>query len=73
VPAASRGSCDPSGSIDSERSKRFTPSNKLVLFFQANPIRGAAMLMTVILALLLIALAGLGGWFVVRALGGRRR
>jgi hypothetical protein len=31
------------------------------------------MLITVILALLLIALAGLGGWFVVRALGGRRR
>jgi len=31
------------------------------------------MLMTVILALVLIALAGLGGWFVVRALNGRRR
>jgi hypothetical protein len=31
------------------------------------------MLMTVILALLLIALAGLGGWFVIRAVGGRRR
>ena len=31
------------------------------------------MLMTVILVLVLIALAGLGGWFVIRALGGRRR
>jgi hypothetical protein len=31
------------------------------------------MLMTVILALVLIALAGLGGWFVIRALSGRRR
>jgi hypothetical protein len=31
------------------------------------------MLMTVILVLVLIALAGLGGWFVIRALSGRRR
>jgi hypothetical protein len=27
----------------------------------------------VILVLVLLALAGLGGWFVVRAVGGRRR
>jgi hypothetical protein len=27
----------------------------------------------VILVILLLALAGLGGWFVVRAVGGRRR
>ena len=31
------------------------------------------MLVTLILALVLLALAGLGGWFVIRALGGRRR
>ncbi len=31
------------------------------------------MLLNVILVLLLIALAGAGGWFVVRAVGGRRR
>jgi hypothetical protein len=31
------------------------------------------MLMTVILVLVLIGLAGLGGWFVVRGLSGRRR
>ena len=31
------------------------------------------MLMTVILVLVLIAFAILGGWFVIRALSGRRR
>jgi len=31
------------------------------------------MLVTVILVLVLLALAGLGGWFVIRAVGGRRR
>ena len=31
------------------------------------------MLVDVILVILLLVLAGLGGWFVVRALGGRRR
>ena len=31
------------------------------------------MLMTVILVLVLIAFAALGGWFVIRALSGRRR
>jgi hypothetical protein len=30
-------------------------------------------LMTLILVLALVALAGLGGWFVIRAAGGRRR
>jgi hypothetical protein len=35
--------------------------------------RLAFVLMPVILALVLIGLAGLGGWFVVRAAGGRRR
>jgi hypothetical protein len=29
-------------------------------------------LVDVILVVLLLALAGLGGWFVIRALGGRR-
>jgi hypothetical protein len=31
------------------------------------------MLMTIILTLVLIALAALGGWYVVRAVSGRRR
>jgi hypothetical protein len=30
-------------------------------------------MVNVILVILLLALAGLGGWFVVRAVGGRRR
>jgi hypothetical protein len=30
-------------------------------------------LVEVILVIVLLALAGLGGWFVIRALGGRRR
>jgi hypothetical protein len=30
-------------------------------------------LVDVILVVLLLALAGLGGWFVIRALSGRRR
>jgi len=31
------------------------------------------MLVNVILVIVLLGLAGLGGWFVIRALGGRRR
>ena len=31
------------------------------------------MLVDFILVLVLIAFAGLGGWFVIRSLGGRRR
>jgi len=31
------------------------------------------MVVNVILVILLLALVGLGGWFVIRAAGGRRR
>jgi hypothetical protein len=37
------------------------------------PKGDARVVVQIILVIVLLALAGLGGWFVVRALGGRRR
>jgi hypothetical protein len=40
---------------------------------QVHSTRGAAVFVDIILVILLLALAGLGGWFVIRAFSGRRR
>ena len=57
-----------------DRISSLTPLGWIDLFYETNSIRGGCGLLgTIILLILLLGLVGLGVWFVVRALGGRRR